>query len=198
MVLKIEHFLVPAGLLLLAGCVAPADDPRPAPAPRSATANPSVGGAVMDPAASIAQKLASSNEHSALNSALRAAELNERLSGAGQFTLFAPTDAAFARLPRGTMESLLAPANKLLLGEVLSYHVIPGRKTQAAIAGDIAAGGGFATYRTLQGGSIRVSMQGGAMSVTDGHGNRNLVRIADALASNGVFHVIEGVLLPGS
>ena len=194
--MRLNHFLIPAGLLLIAGCVAPADEPRPAPAPRGATANPMVGGALMDPAASIAQNLASSNEHSALNSALRAAGWSERLSGAGAFTLFAPTDAAFARLPRGTMESLLAPANKPLLGDVLSYHVVAGRKTRAAIADDITYGGGFATYRTLQGGSIRVSMQGGAMSVTDGHRNRSLVRIADAFSSNGVFHVIEGVLLP--
>lgn len=198
--MPIDHRSLLAGglLLIVAGCVAPTEQPRAAQPAPPAVSNPVVGGAAMDPARSIADNLATSSEHSTLNSALRAAGLSERLSASGAYTLFAPSNSAFARLPNGTLESLLAPANKPLLGQVLSYHLVPGRKTGATIAADIAARGGFATYRTLHGGSIRLSMRGGTLMVLDGHGNNSQVRIADALASNGVFHVLDGVLLPPS
>jgi uncharacterized surface protein with fasciclin (FAS1) repeats len=112
--------------------------------------------------------------------------------------LFAPTDQAFDRLPNGTLTTLLDPSNKWLLGQIVNYHVVPGAKTRAQIAADARSGGGTAAYRTAQGGTIRVSVQGNAISVADIHGNRSNVTIADVRHSNGVMHVLDAVLLPAS
>jgi uncharacterized surface protein with fasciclin (FAS1) repeats len=189
---------VALGLLVLSGCVAPTAE-APAPAVSTApAANPIIGGAAMDAAQSIGANLARSSDHRTLIAALNAAGLLERLQGNGSFTLFAPSDAAFARLPRGTMESLMAPASRALLTQLLNYHVVPGSKTRTQIVADIAASGGFATYQTASGGWIRLSREGGSILVHDVHGNRSSLSIADARASNGILHVLDGVLLPAT
>lgn len=179
--------------LLLAGCVAPSPQ---AEAPAGVASAPAPALAGMDPARTIADNLGRSADHRTLSAAIRGAGLGETLAGQGPFTLFAPTDEAFQRLPAGTMESLMAPANRSLLGQLVNYHVVPGAKTRAQIAADASAGGGVATYRTVQGSFIRVSMRGDAVTVADVHNNRSSVRTADAAQSNGVVHVLDGVLLP--
>jgi uncharacterized surface protein with fasciclin (FAS1) repeats len=182
--------------LALAACAAPAPTP---PEPATASAAPAapvvVGGAAFDSAASILDNLANSADHKTLVGALRSAGLASR---PGPVTLFAPTDDAFARLPHGTMDALTAPESGRLLAQVLNYHLVSGSKTAAQIAADVRAGGGGASYRTLQGGSITVSLDGGRMTVTDVHGNRVAVTVADARASNGVVHVVDQVLLPAT
>jgi uncharacterized surface protein with fasciclin (FAS1) repeats len=179
----------------LAGCVAPAPPPvQPAPA-ATAPPNPLVGGAVLDPSRSLAQHAATSPVHSTLLSALRSAGV-EPVLGAGSYTLFAPTDAAFSRLPNGTLPSLLDPANRPLLGRVLRYHIVPGAKTRAQIEADLRAGYGVATYRTLEGNVLRVTASGGVLWVSDIHGNRVPAEITDVRSTTGVMHVLAGVLIP--
>jgi uncharacterized surface protein with fasciclin (FAS1) repeats len=185
-----------AGLLALSGCVAPtAEAPAPV-APVAPVANPSIGGSTMDAAQSIGANISRSSDHRTLIAALNSAGLLERLQGSGSFTLFAPSDAAFARLPRGTIESLMAPASRALLIQLLNYHVVAGSKTMTQMLADIATGGGVATYQTASGGWIRLSREGGSIMVHDVHGNRSSLSIADARASNGILHVLDGVLLP--
>ena len=152
----------------------------------------------MDPALPLIRNAANSKEHTTFISAVRAAGLESTLADAGSFTVFAPTDEAFGRLPNGTVASLMEPSNKWLLGRLLRYHVVPGAKTRTQIAADARAGGGIATYRTVEGTPVRVSIAGNSILVADVHGNRNEVRIADVRNSNGVMHVLDGVLLPAT
>jgi uncharacterized surface protein with fasciclin (FAS1) repeats len=152
----------------------------------------------MYPTHSIVQNAANSREHRILVAAIRAAGLEQTLSGAGPYTLFAPTDEAFGRLPQGTVETLMAPSNQALLAQIVNYHLVLGRKSRADIAADIRAGGGAATYRTAQGGIIRVTMDGSRIVVGDVHGNRSHLAQADVAQSNGMMHVLSGVLLPAT
>jgi uncharacterized surface protein with fasciclin (FAS1) repeats len=185
-----------AGLLLASACAAPVEEtPAPAAA-RPAVTNPVVGGSPMYATYNIVQNASNSNEHRTLVSAVRAAGLADTLSGAGPYTVFAPTDAAFQRLPQGTLDALMVAGNRALLARLLNYHVVPGSKTRAQIASDMRAGGGAASYRTLEGSLIRVTVQGDMLVVTDIHGNRSNVTIGDVIQSNGVIHVLDGVLLP--
>jgi uncharacterized surface protein with fasciclin (FAS1) repeats len=194
---KIARHFILGGLLALSACAAPnTEAPAPAGHSEAPASNPVVGGAAMDAAQSIGANLARSSDHRTLVAALGAAGLLERLQGDGSYTLFAPSDAAFARLPRGTMESLMAPASRAVLAQLLNYHVVPGSKTRTQILADTAASGGVATYQTASGGRIRLSREGGSIMISDVHGNRTPVSIPDARASNGVFHVLDGVLLP--
>jgi uncharacterized surface protein with fasciclin (FAS1) repeats len=185
-----------AALLLASACAAPVTEAPPTGAEAPPTANPSVGGSPMYPSYSIVQNASNSKDHTTLVAAVRAAGLAETLSGSGPYTLFAPTNDAFGRLPRGTMEALMAPGNKILLARVLNYHVVPGRKTRSQIVADSQAGGGSASYRTAEGTLIRVAVQGNSIIVTDVHGNRSSVSIGDVMQANGVMHVLDGVLLP--
>lgn len=148
----------------------------------------------MDPALPIFENLAKSADHSMLVSAFRAAGLADRLPR--PVTLFAPTNQAFVQLPQGTLDALMVAENRALLTQLLSYHVVSGAKTRADIAADARAGGGTAVYRTLQGGSIRVTAEGDRLTVIDIHGNRSAVTIPDVRHANGVVHVVEAVLLP--
>ncbi len=150
----------------------------------------------MDPALPILDNLAKSADHSTLVSALRAAGLADRM--AGPVTLFAPTNQAFAQLPQGTLDALMVPTNKALLTQVLNYHLVSGAKTRADIAADARAGGGTAVYRSLQGGSIRLTTQSDRLTVIDTHGNRTTVTIPDVRHANGVVHVVDALLLPVS
>lgn len=150
----------------------------------------------MDPGSTLLGNAGNSNEHTTFVAAVRAAGLEPTLTGAGPYTLFAPTNQAFERLPEGTMSSLLDGSNKWLLGRLVNYHVVSGAKTRSQIAADVRAGGGIANYRTVEGNSLRVSLAGDQMVIADVHGNRNTVAISDVRNSNGIMHVVGGVLLP--
>lgn len=155
-----------------------------------------VGGAAMYPSKNIIQNAVNSKDHTTLVAAVKAAGLVETLSGPGPFTVFAPTNAAFAKLPAGTVDTLLKPENKAALTGVLTYHVVAGRITAADILGKIKAGGGKAMLATVQGGSLTATTQNGSVILTDAKGGMSKVTIANVLQSNGVIHVVDHVLLP--
>ncbi len=159
-------------------------------------ANPMVGGAAMYPTKNIVQNAVNSKDHTTLVAAVKAAGLVDTLSGAGPFTVFAPTNAAFAKLPAGTVDTLLKPQNKAMLTKVLTYHVVPGRITAADIAAKAAANKGTATYATVQGGKLSFMKGNGGWSVMDAKGHKAMITIANVMQSNGVIHVIDTVLMP--
>jgi uncharacterized surface protein with fasciclin (FAS1) repeats len=133
---------------------------------------------------------------STLTAAVKAAGLVETLSGPGPFTVFAPTNAAFAALPAGAVDTLLQPANKQQLQGVLTYHVVAGKVSAADLAKKIAAGGGKATLKTVAGGELTAKQDGAAIVLTDAKGRSAKVAAADLEQKNGVVHVIDAVLLP--
>ena len=156
-----------------------------------------VGGAPMFPSKNIVQNAVNSKDHTTLVAAVQAAGLVDTLSGAGPFTVFAPVNAAFAKLPAGTVETLLKPENKGTLTTVLTYHVVPGRLTAANLMKAVKDGGGQAKFKTVAGGEITVkSPSAGKLTVTDAKGGVSTVTIGDVLQSNGVIHVVNTVLLP--
>lgn len=132
-----------------------------------------------------------------LVAAVQAAGLVETLKGPGPFTVFAPTNASFAALPAGTVDTLLKPENKATLTKVLTYHVVPGRVDAAALAQQIKAGNGKAMLKTASGGMLTATMSGGNVMIMDDKGGAATVTIADVYQSNGVIHVVNKVLLPG-
>ena len=138
----------------------------------------------------------SSKDHKTLIAAVKAAGLVDTLAGSGPFTVFAPTDAAFARLPAGTVETLLQPANRDQLRAVLTYHVVPGKVTAAELIRMIQAGGGKARLTTVQGGTLTAMLAGGGVALADANGGTATVKIADLVQSNGVIHVTDAVSLP--
>ena len=156
-----------------------------------------VGGAPMYPSKTIVQNAVHSRDHTTLVAAVKAAGLVPTLEGAGPFTVFAPTNAAFAKLPAGTVKTLLEPMNKDKLTAVLTYHVVPGRITAAELSQKIDAMGGHFTVNTVQGEPLSFSKMGGGIAVTDAKGDTAMVTIPDVMQSNGVIHVIDTVLLPG-
>jgi uncharacterized surface protein with fasciclin (FAS1) repeats len=155
-----------------------------------------VGGADMFPTKNIIENAVNSKDHTTLVAAVKAAGLVETLSGAGPFTVFAPTNAAFNKLPAGTVDMLVKPENKATLTRVLTYHVAAGRWDAAAIAGMIKAAGGKAAITTVQGGTLWAWMQGRDLILTDEKGGSAKVTIADVYQSNGVIHVIDAVAMP--
>ena len=161
-----------------------------------AAKNPMVGGAAMYPTKNIVQNAVNSKDHTTLVAAVQAAGLVDTLSGNGPFTVFAPTNAAFARLPAGTVETLVKPENKGTLTTVLTYHVVPGRITAAQIASLAARGKGVAKLKTVQGETLRFSKSGSGWKVTDAKGGTARITIANVMQSNGVIHVIDKVLMP--
>jgi uncharacterized surface protein with fasciclin (FAS1) repeats len=157
----------------------------------------SVGGAPMYPSKNIIQNAVNSKDHTTLVAAVKAAGLVETLEGAGPFTVFAPTNEAFAKLPAGTVESLLKLENKPTLVKILTYHVVPGRLTAAGLMKAIKAGEGMAKLKTVAGEHLIVKEAGpGKLTITDAKGDVAHVTIANVLQSNGVIHVIDTVLLP--
>lgn len=156
-----------------------------------------VGGAEMSPSKTIVENAANSEDHETLVAAVQAADLAETLSGEGPFTVFAPTDDAFAALPEGTVETLLEPANKDALTGVLTYHVVPAAVTATDLVGLIDANGGEATIETVSGAPLTAKREGEGIIIEDAAGNTATVTIADVSQSNGVIHVIDTVLLPG-
>jgi uncharacterized surface protein with fasciclin (FAS1) repeats len=156
-----------------------------------------VGGAAMYPSKNIIQNAVNSKDHTTLVAAVKAAGLVETLEGAGPFTVFAPTNEAFAKLPPGTVESLLKPENKPTLVKILTYHVVPGRMTAAGLMKAIKAGEGMAKLKTVAGEDLIVKEAGpGKLTITDAKGDVAHVTIANVMQSNGVIHVIDTVLLP--
>lgn len=162
----------------------------------AAKPNPMVGGAAMYPTRTIVDNAVSSKDHTTLVAAVKAAGLVETLSGPGPFTVFAPTNAAFAKLPAGTVETLVKPENKATLTAILTYHVLARRVTAGDIAAAAKRGGGKATYQTVNGGTLTFWKKGTGWQVQDAKGNYARVTIADVMQSNGVIHVIDTVLLP--
>jgi uncharacterized surface protein with fasciclin (FAS1) repeats len=155
-----------------------------------------VGGAPMYPSKNIVQNAVNSKDHTTLVAAVKAAGLVETLEGAGPFTVFAPTNAAFAKLPPGTVDTLLKP-DKATLTKVLTYHVVPGRMTAVNLMKAIKDGEGEARLKTVAGETLSVKQAGpGKLTITDAKGDVANVTIADVLQSNGVIHVIDTVLLP--
>jgi uncharacterized surface protein with fasciclin (FAS1) repeats len=155
-----------------------------------------VGGAPMYPTKNIIENAVNSKDHTTLVAAVKAAGLVETLSGAGPFTVFAPTNEAFAKLPAGMVDTLLKPENKAMLVGVLTYHVLPGKHSAKDIMADITKMGGKATYKTVEGADLTFSMKDGALWLWDTSGNSAKVTIADVNQSNGVIHVIDAVLVP--
>ncbi len=155
-----------------------------------------VGGAAMYPSKTIVENAVNSKDHTTLVAAVKAAGLVDTLSGPGPFTVFAPTNEAFAKLPAGTVDTLLKPENKDTLVKVLTYHVVAGRMTAADIKTAIKAGGGKATLTTVQGEPLTATMMGGKIMLTDTKGGVATVTIANVMQSNGVILVVNSVLMP--
>ena len=155
-----------------------------------------VGGAEMYPSRNIIENAVNSADHETLVAAVKAAGLVETLSGPGPFTVFAPTDAAFERLPAGTVDMLLKPENKATLASILTYHVVPGRVTASELMKMIEDGGGQAMLTTVNGAQLTATIENGAVKLMDANGGYAFVTQADVMQSNGVIHVTNGVSLP--
>ncbi|MGN8057865.1 MULTISPECIES: fasciclin domain-containing protein [unclassified Pedobacter] len=158
--------------------------------------NPMVGGAAMYSTKDIVDNAVNSKDHTTLVAAVKAAGLVETLKSAGPFTVFAPTNAAFDKLPAGTVDNLVKPENKATLTTILTYHVVAGKMDSKAIAKAIKAGGGKAELTTVQGGKLWAWMEGKKLVLKDEKGGMSTVTIADVYQKNGVIHVIDTVLMP--
>ena len=198
---------VAAAALALAGCQSGmADDsmassgsmaaPASAATPKAAMANPKVGGAEMYPTKNIVENAVNSPIHTTLVTAVKQADLVDTLSSAGPFTVFAPTNDAFSRVDPTALATLMQPANKATLAKVLTYHVVPGRITAADLKARIKAGGGTAKITTVEGEPLTFTIVNGAVAIMGMNGNSSYVTQADVMQSNGVIHVVNGVLLP--
>ena len=161
-----------------------------------AIANPMVGGAAMYSTKTIVDNAVNSKDHTTLVAAVKAADLVDTLSSLGPFTVFAPTNAAVAKLPAGTVATLVKPENKGTLTTILTYHVVAGRLTSLDIAKKIKAGHGKAMLTTVQGEKLTARMVGKKLVLTDAKGGKSTVTIANVMQSNGVIHVVDTVLMP--
>ncbi|MFM5917591.1 MAG: fasciclin domain-containing protein [Novosphingobium sp.] len=157
---------------------------------------PMVGGAAMYPTKTIVENAVNSKDHTTLVAAVKAAGLVDTLNSAGPFTVFAPTNAAFAKLPAGTVDTLLKPENKGTLTAVLTYHVVAGRVNSGQLIKMINAGGGKAVLTTVNGETLTARKMGSSITLTDAKGGVAKVTQANVMQSNGVIHVIDSVLLP--
>ena len=162
----------------------------------AAVANPMVGGAAMYANKTIVQNALNSKDHTTLVAAVKAAGLVDTLNSKGPFTVFAPTNAAFAKLPAGTVETLVKPENKAKLTSILTYHVVPGRYTAGMIASMAGKHHGMATLKTVDGENLRFMKSGGSWVVEDVHGGKARITIPNVMQSNGVIHVVDTVLMP--
>ena len=162
----------------------------------TAMKDPDVGGAPMYPSKDIVDNAVNSKDHTTLVAAVKAAGLVDTLKSAGPFTVFAPTNEAFAALPVGTVDTLLKPENKPMLTKVLTYHVVAGKLDTKALNAAIALGGGTATLKTVEGGQLWVKGNGTNLTVTDEKGNSAKIAIADVYQSNGIILVVDKVLMP--
>jgi uncharacterized surface protein with fasciclin (FAS1) repeats len=186
---KIRTFLATVSTVALLGAAG-------AMVPARAEMTTMVGGAAMYPSKNIIQNAVNSKDHTTLVAAVKAAGLVETLEGPGPFTVFAPTNAAFAKLPAGTVDTLLKPENKAKLTSILTYHVVAGRMSKADLMAKIKAMGGKAELKTVEGGSLWVSSDMGKLWIWDENGGKAQVTIADVMQSNGVIDVVDTVLMP--
>jgi uncharacterized surface protein with fasciclin (FAS1) repeats len=154
-----------------------------------------VGGAAMYPSKDIVDNAVNSKEHTTLVAAVKAAGLVETLKGQGPFTVFAPTNAAFEKLPAGTVEMLLKPENNKTLAGVLTYHVVPGRMDAATLVAKAKAGMGKAELKTVSGDVLWVVAQDGKLWLRDGRGTNAAITVPDVFQSNGVIHVVDTVVM---
>ncbi len=155
-----------------------------------------VGGAEMYPTRTIVENAVNSKDHTTLVAAVKAAGLVDTLNGTGPFTVFAPTNAAFEKLPAGTVETLVKPENKAQLTRILTYHVVPGNYSSAQLLVDARKHSGKATLKTVQGEPLTVALHDGKLWVIDAKGGKAGISIADVGQSNGVIHVVDTVLMP--
>jgi uncharacterized surface protein with fasciclin (FAS1) repeats len=155
-----------------------------------------VGGAAMYPTKNIVENAVNSKDHTTLVAAVKAAGLVETLQGAGPFTVFAPTNAAFDMLPKGTVETLLKPENKTKLAGILTYHVVAGSLGSKELEEKIKAGNGTAELTTVAGGKLWIMKKNGKLWLKDENGGMAQITIKDVYQSNGVIHVIDHVVLP--
>ena len=162
----------------------------------AAAKNPIVGGQEMFPSKNIIQNAVNSADHTTLVAAVKAANLVDTLQGPGPFTVFAPTNAAFAKLPAGTVETLLKPESKAMLTKVLTYHVVSGRLSVDELKKQIKSGGGTATLKTVSGGMLWAMMDSKDIVLKDEKGEVSRITQANVFQSNGVIHVIDSVVLP--
>ncbi|MBX9575964.1 MAG: fasciclin domain-containing protein [Caulobacteraceae bacterium] len=183
---------VSAAALLAAAC-SPSTEEAPADAAATEGAMAPEAPAASGNIVAVAQGNA---DFSTLVTAVTAAELGETLSGPGPFTVFAPTNAAFEKVPAATRDALLAPAGKADLTKILTYHVVPGRVDAAALTQQIEQGGGSATLTTVEGGTLTARVVDGGVTLTDEAGNTSRVTATDVAATNGVIHVIDTVVMP--
>ncbi|WP_234730958.1 fasciclin domain-containing protein [Acidocella facilis] len=189
---KLRLALAFSGVLLLPGLAA-----AQSMSAQSMSADPMVGGAAMYPSRNIVQNALNSKDHTTLVAAVKAAGLVPTLEGKGPFTVFAPTNEAFAALPAGTVPTLLKPENKAELVKILTYHVVPGRYTAADIENMIQQGGGTAQLKTVEGEPLTFSnAPAGGLMVKDAKGDEAKITISDVMQSNGVIQVIDKVLMP--
>lgn len=158
--------------------------------------NPMVGGAAMMPSNTIVENASKASNLTTLVSAVKAAGLVDTLSGSGPFTVFAPTNDAFAKLPAGTVDGLMKPASKADLKKVLTYHVVAGKMNASDLMAAIKAGNGKAELTTVQGEKLTATESGGIITLTDAKGGKSTITQADVNQSNGVVHVIDTVLMP--
>ncbi len=162
----------------------------------AAADNPMVGGAAMYANKNIVENAINSKDHTTLVAAVKAAGLVDTLEGAGPFTVFAPTNEAFEKLPAGTVDTLLKPENKATLVKILTYHVVPGKYTAAKLKKDVTKAGGTLTLKTVEGDNLTFTMDGSDLVVKDEKGTTAHITIANVMQSNGVIHVIDSVLQP--
>lgn len=162
----------------------------------SAQQNPMVGGAAMYKTKNIVENAVNSKDHTTLVAAVKAAGLVDTLMGKGPFTVFAPTNAAFEKLPMGTVDTLLKPENKDMLTKILTYHVVAGKMNSKSLMKAIKKGGGSATLKTVSGGTLTATMMGKMIMLRDEKGGTSTVTIANVMQSNGVIHVVDTVLMP--
>ena len=184
---KVFSLLLGASLLL---------STRAAFAQMSSDKTVEVGGAPMYPTKDIVDNAVNSKDHTTLMAAVKAAGLVSTLKGAGPFTVFAPTNEAFAKLPQGTVDNLLKPENKDQLVKVLTYHVVAGKISSRMLLHLIKKGGGTATLKTVEGGALTATSTGSSITIADDMGNKANITIADVWQKNGVIHVIDAVMLP--
>ena len=191
-------------LLALAGCVQPTQRVTVAPAtavvdvvePAPTAANPPVGGATLPTDRTIAANLAAAPTLSTFVRAAAGAGQTATLDAAGDYTVFAPTDEAFGRLAPGTVDALLKPENRAALSKLVTLHIVAGRLSSAALVRRITAGGGRATLTSVAGEPLLLTLTGSVVTLTDSGGNKSYVEVADVRESNGVIHVVNGVLVP--
>jgi uncharacterized surface protein with fasciclin (FAS1) repeats len=158
--------------------------------------DPMVGGAAMYPTKNIVENAINSKDHTTLVAAVKAGGLVDTLEGPGPFTVFAPTNEAFDKLPAGTVDTLVKPENKATLDKILTYHVVSGKLSTKDIMKQIKAGGGKASLKTVEGGTIIATENGGKIMLTDEKGGMATITIANVYQSNGVIQVIDSVLMP--